>query len=50
MSSASLELENDKCFYSKNSNPDEALGLFIYTTEVSNDFIKSREARLPNSR
>ena len=50
MSSTSLELENNWCFYNKNSNPNEILGLSIYTTEVSNNFLKSREAWLPNSR
>ena len=50
MSSTTLELKNDYCFYSKNLNPNEALGLFIYTTEFSNDFLKYREAQLPKSR
>jgi len=35
-------------FTIKSPNPIEVLGLSIYTSEVSNDFLKIREARLPN--
>ena len=45
-----LQLENRVEFYNKNTNPTEVLGLSTYTFEVSNDFLKIREARLPNSR
>ena len=45
-----MELENSIEFYNKILNPNEALGLSTYTTEVPNDFLKIREARLPNSR
>jgi len=31
-------------------NPNEALGLLIYTTEVTNNFLKFMEAWLPISR
>ena len=50
MSSTSLELENNLEFYNQKSNPNEALGLSTYTTEVPNNFLKITEARLPNSR
>jgi len=37
-------------FYNKNLNPNEALDLSTYTTEVPNDLLKYREARPSNSR
>ena len=45
-----LQLKNRVDFYNENPNPTEVLGLSTYTFEVSNDFLKIREAQLPNSR
>ena len=36
--------------YNKKSNPNEALGLLIYKTRATNNFLKIKEAWLPKSR
>ena len=46
-----LQLKNRVEFYNpKIFNPTEVLGLSTYTSEVPNDFLKIREAQLPNKR
>ncbi len=42
-----LQLRNKVEFYNKNLNPTEVLSLSTYTSKVSNDFLKIREAQLP---